>query len=128
MTRFVIDAYAWIEYFIGSEKGGKVAEIIEKDENEIFTNNVTLAEIVSKIQRSGKNYVKSFETVLAYSKVFTFDENFSKDVGLLHAKIREKIKDFGLADAFVLQTAISLSAKIVTGDEHFKGMKNVVLI
>ena len=30
MTRLVIDAYAWIEYFEGSEIGKKVKELLEK--------------------------------------------------------------------------------------------------
>ena len=30
MTKIVIDAYAWIEYFEGSERGKKVKELLEK--------------------------------------------------------------------------------------------------
>ncbi len=51
------------------------------------------------------------------------DINFSKEVGIACAKIKKKIKDFGLADAFVL-----ITAKILTGDPHFKGMNNVVYL
>ena len=38
------------------------------------------------------------------------------------------IKDFGFADAFVLATARKLNSKILTGDMHFKSVKNAVLI
>jgi predicted nucleic acid-binding protein len=38
------------------------------------------------------------------------------------------MKDFGLADAYVLATARKLKSKILTGDPHFKGMKEAVLI
>ena len=43
-------------------------------------------------------------------------------------EIRKKIKDFGLADVFVLLTARKLNAKIITGDPHFKGFKEAILI
>jgi len=35
---------------------------------------------------------------------------------------------FGLVDAFVLLTARELDAKILTGDRHFKGFKEAVLL
>ena len=38
------------------------------------------------------------------------------------------MKDFGLADAYVLATAKMLKAKVLTGDAHFKNMKNLALI
>jgi len=40
--RYVIDAYAWIEYLRGSEKGEHVKKILEMD-NEVYTCSVTLA-------------------------------------------------------------------------------------
>ena len=43
MTKFVIDAYAWIEYLEGSEEGMKVSEIIEDDLNDVFTSSATVA-------------------------------------------------------------------------------------
>lgn len=53
---------------------------------------------------------------------------FSREAGLLHALIRKKIKDFGLIDAFVLLTARKIKARVLTGDNYFKGFKEVILI
>ena len=53
---------------------------------------------------------------------------FSREVGVLHAEMRKKIRDFGLADAFVLATARKLNAKVLTGDSHFKNVKEAVMI
>ena len=36
MNVFVIDAYAWVEYFEGSSLGEKVKDIVENSENLIF--------------------------------------------------------------------------------------------
>ena len=45
--RYVIDAHAWIEYFLGSARGKEVAKILESNENETFTSIITVAEVVS---------------------------------------------------------------------------------
>jgi predicted nucleic acid-binding protein len=42
--------------------------------------------------------------------------------------MRKNSKDFGLADAYVLATARKLKAKILTGDEHFKPVKEAIMI
>ena len=38
--KFIIDSFAWIEYFKASESGEKAKKIIEKKENELFTLDV----------------------------------------------------------------------------------------
>jgi predicted nucleic acid-binding protein len=42
--------------------------------------------------------------------------------------MQRNLKDFGLADAFVLATARKLKAKVLTGDMHFEGVKEAVLL
>ena len=48
IEKHVIDAYAWIEYLIGSKAGEKVKSILEDAANETYTCAVTVAEVVSK--------------------------------------------------------------------------------
>ncbi|MEX0569157.1 MAG: PIN domain-containing protein, partial [Candidatus Njordarchaeota archaeon] len=49
----VFDSYAWIEFFLGSEKGAKVKELMEGDED-IITPTIVLAEIANKYYREGE--------------------------------------------------------------------------
>ena len=128
MNRYVIDAYAWIEYLIGSDIGAKVHEILEKETIETYTCAVTVAEVVSKIAREGKDTKVAYDVLLSNSIVINADEELSKDAGLVHAEVRKTEKDFGLADAYVLATARKLKSKVLTGDPHFKSMKEAVLI
>lgn len=52
MTRqYVVDAYAWIEYLIGSDVGARVKVVLEDENNGIYTSAVTLGEVISKIAR-----------------------------------------------------------------------------
>ena len=126
--RYVIDAHAWIEYFIGSNRGNAVRKILESDDNEIFTSILTVSEVVSKTKRENHDAEQKFVDIVNLSKIFFINIEFAREAGILHAEIRKKIKDFGMADAVVLLTARKLEAKIVTGDPHFKGFKETVLI
>ncbi|MFH0837470.1 MAG: PIN domain-containing protein [Candidatus Aenigmatarchaeota archaeon] len=125
---FVIDTYAWIEYLISSDSGESVKKIVENTSNQIYTNIVTLSEVMSKVNRENMDVKIAFDAVTKTSMIFNIDNQFAFDVGALHAEQRRKIKDIGLADIFVLLTAKRLNASIVTGDPHFKGFKNVVFI
>lgn len=128
MNNYVVDAWAWIEYLIGSDYGSKVDEILEGEGNEIYTCAVTLAEIVSKVAREGKAVEVAYSLVISNSQIIDADEELSRCAGELHAEMRRKQNDFGLADSYVLATAKKLKSKILTGDAHFKNLADVVLL
>ena len=117
MIKLVIDAYAWISYLNGDNS--KVTKIIDDEGNELYTNVFTVAEVISKVKRKDMDIKIALEAINSLSIIFYVDFNFSKEVGLLHADIKKKIRDFGLADTFVLLTARKLNAKVLTGDPHF---------
>src|SRR3972149_7060258 len=127
MNRHVIDAYAWIEYLDGTEPGGRVSELIE-NQDEIFTCAMAIAEVVSKVARKGMNVKTAYDVLLNNSQVVNADEELSLEAGLLHFEMRKTLKDFGLADAYVLATARKFKTKILTGDPHFKSVREAVLI
>ena len=128
MGNYCIDAYAWVEYLTGSEKGRKVADIVENPDNEIFTSPVTLAEVVSVAKREGRDYNAAFSIVLNLSKLFEISGEVAMETGRLHAEIKKRIRDFGLADAFVLLAAKKLNSKVVTGDPHFRGFAEALML
>jgi predicted nucleic acid-binding protein len=127
MTKYVVDAYAWIEYLDGTEAGRKVAEILENNDD-IFTCAVTLGEVVSKVARLGKDAKIAYDVLLSNSQVVVVDEELSFQAGLLHCEMRKTSRDFGLADAYVLATARRLKANILTGDPHFKPLKEAIMV
>ena len=127
MTKYVIDAYAWIEYLDGTDSGSKVSAILENSDG-IFTCAVTLGEVVSKVVRMGKDAKVAYDVLLGNSQVVIVDEELSFQAGLLHCEMRKTARDFGLADAYVLATARRLESKILTGDPHFKSLKEAIMI
>ena len=128
MTRYVIDAYAWIEYLNGSEKGKKVAVIIEDDFNDIFTSTSTIAEVISKTMRENKETKIALDQINNLSLVLNVTQEIGTEAGQIHFEAKKKNKEFGMLDAFVAATARKITAKILTGDEHFKNFKGAVFI
>lgn len=125
--KYVIDSWAWVEYLDGTENGLKVKKILT-EENEIFTLILSLAEIISRAKRKEKDIKSIEDAILVNSKIINMNVEIAKDAGLLHAEMRKTIKDFGLIDAFVLKAARELKAKIITGDKHFRNIKEAILI
>jgi predicted nucleic acid-binding protein len=127
MAKFVLDAYAWIEYLDGTDAGRKVSAALENNDD-IYTCAVTLGEVVSKVARIGKDAKVAYDVLLSNSRVVVVDEELSFQAGLLHCEMRKTAKDFGLTDAYVLATARRLKSKILTGDPHFKSLKEAIMI
>ncbi len=128
MSSFVVDSYAWIEYLDGTELGEKVKKIIENQENNIYTCAVTIAEVASKFTRKNRDARIAATAIRTLSKPVNIDADLSESAGRAHAEMRAKIKDFGLSDAYILVSARKLNAKILTGDAHFKNVKEAMLI
>ncbi|HIJ12081.1 TPA: type II toxin-antitoxin system VapC family toxin [Candidatus Woesearchaeota archaeon] len=128
MNTYVIDAYAWVEYFNGSPLGELVQEIVEDSTNIIYTNIVTVAELASSYSRNRLSFEGECKILKTLSRFHYIDENFAFEAGILHAKLRKDRKHIGLADTFVLLTARKHKAKVVTGDEDFRGLKEVIMI
>jgi predicted nucleic acid-binding protein len=126
--RYVIDAYAWVEYLIGSKAGEKVKSFLEEGNSEVYTCAVTVAEVVGKTAREGRDVETAYDILLSNSEVVNVDEEVSKEAGVLHSEMRKTKKDFGLADAYVLAIARRIDSKVLTGDFHFRGVKEAVLI
>jgi len=126
--KYIIDAYAWIEYLIGSKPGEKIKGILEDERNEIYTCAVTVAEVISKTAREERDFEVAYDILVSNSQVINIDEEISKEAGILHSEMRKTKKDFGLADAYVLALARKINSKILTGDLHFKGVKEAILI
>jgi hypothetical protein len=89
MSRYVLDSWAWIEYFEGSRKGQRVKDIIFDSRNEIFTHSVSAAEIISKAKRSGKDGDEVWTAITNNSKVVETNAEESKIVGITHFRFQK---------------------------------------
>jgi len=123
----VIDSYAWIEYFKGSGYGKKAKEYIEN--GNCATPTIVLAELSDKYKREGwKFWEEDLEFILAKTKIIDLTKEIAITAGETKKKMRKNHPNFGLADAIIFETAKSENASVLTGDEHFKGVENVIYI
>lgn len=125
--RIVADAYAWVEYLDGTRKGEKLRDLLGAGV-EVYTSAVTLAEVVSKAARTGRDHEMAHRIIVGNSTIVVADEPLSHETGILHAEMRRTVRDFGLSDAYVLATARRLDAKVLTRDPHFRDTADAVIV
>ncbi|MCH7567975.1 MAG: PIN domain-containing protein [Nanoarchaeota archaeon] len=125
--KVVFDTYAWIEYFLGSKKGLKVKEFLERGD-EIITPSIVLLEMSVKSNKEGWNFEKQLKFIKMNSKVSGFNDEFVSSFGKIYNKTKKSIKGIGIVDCIVLTTAVLADAKILTGDKHFEKIDRAVLL
>ncbi len=132
-SKYVIDAYAWIEYFRASEYGGVAKEYIESTDS--VTPSIVVSEVSRKMQKetelgneTPEGRLKRLEFINATSHVIELDFELAVVAGKNACEMNKIEKGWGLADAIVLCTARNLGGKVVTGDEHFRELKEVIFI
>lgn len=109
----------------------EIGEAVERrisGQNEIWTSAVSLMEIVSKYRRKGLPEDKAIEAIGSLSRFGILDREDAAEVGRLHAQVKARSPNFSLADAFTLQLARKLRAKVLTGDPGFKGIKEAEFV
>jgi predicted nucleic acid-binding protein len=122
MNRLVVDSWAWVEYLGGSKMGEAVEKKIS-GRVELWTSVLSLTEVVSRCRRKGIPEDKALEAIGSLSRLGIPDQRDAAEAGRLHAQVRANSPNFSLADAFVLQLARKLRAKVLTLDPDFKGIK-----
>lgn len=125
---YIIDAYAWIEYFRGSKKGKKAAKIIDSSASELLTLETTLAEIKGWALRNNISF-SELETIIRHNS--DIEHLTSEDwlrASEIRYEIRKKIRDFGFFNAVLLAVQERIKCKILTGDPHFAKLKDVVFL
>jgi len=124
---FVIDSYAWIEYFRGSDAGRNALRYIES--NAAATSVLSLAELKEKYLREG---LPSFDEDLAFMTARTalaqVDRQTATLAGQINYERKPKAKGWGMADSVILATARISSARVVTGDKHFEGLADAIML
>ena len=127
MTSYVLDAWSWVEYFRGSEKGQLVRKELDIGA-EFLTSVISMAEVVSKFKREGLDADSAWNAVTSLSKTVPVKDNDAKEAGIIHATIKKGTPNFSLGDAFVLQTARKLGCPILTGDPDFRRVKEARML
>jgi predicted nucleic acid-binding protein len=131
--KYVIDAYAWIEYFKASTYGEVAKKYIESED--AATPTIVVSEVSRKLQKeielgneTQQGRLKRLEFIRATSQIVDLDFEIAAEAGKTDVNMKKKMKGWGLADSIVLCTARKAKGKVVTGDEHFRELEEAIFI
>ena len=116
----VIDSFAWIEYFSGSEAGNEARPSIEGGNG--MTPTIVIAELAEKYRREKLAFAGDLDFITSKTRVVSLDAGIAERAGALNHERKRVVKRWGLADSIILATARQHKAKIVTGDQHFRDL------
>jgi len=119
---YVIDSFAWFEYFAGSSAGAKARPFIESGKS--ITPTIVIVELTEKYRREKMVFASDRDFILGKTRVISLDSEIAEKAGIINDERKRAVKRWGLADSIVLATAREHGAKIVTGDEHFRDLAN----
>ena len=116
-----IDSSVWLEYFFN----GSFKDIIEGNEM-LFISSLSLFEIKKKLIKSGnlpKKVSESIEFVKERSLIISIGDEiaeYAADVSNQH--------NLGAVDALIYASAIKQNAILITLDNDFRGLNNVMIL
>jgi len=113
--RYVLDAHAWIEYLRGSPPGHRVRKLV--DSGLIYTNALTLSEVVDHVARQGQDSALAARAVKTLSDIIDIDDELAIRAAKRHARMKRSLRKATLVQAYLVETAKKLGAEIVTGDK-----------
>ena len=132
-VKIVIDSYAWIEHFLGTEKGRKTDSILKKADA-VYTPDTVLAEVARKFVREGIDVDTVDEwlsEIVGASTIICLDAKLAIDAAQCYLVLEanaeiSKLNRPSLFDAILLAVSKSLDSKVLTGDQHFKNLQETL--
>ena len=121
----LIDSYGWIEYLAGGKLASKYGEYVEEaSEENTITPTVVVYEVYKKVRKEkGEEMALEIYGQLARTKIVQLSEELAISAAEMSLKLR-----LGMADSIIYATARSEKARLITSDEHFKGLECVEFI
>lgn len=120
----VVDTYAWIEFFRGTSAGKKLIDFFDK---ELITPSIAIAELSFKYEKEKIDFTNRLNFIKTKSKICFLDERLASVAGKIRYE-RKHINGWGVVDSIILSTARFFKAKIITGDEHFRDLKESIMV
>jgi predicted nucleic acid-binding protein len=131
--KYVIDASTWIEYFKASRYGEVAKKYIESED--ATTPTIVVSEVSRKLQKeielgneTQQGRLNRLEFISATNQIVDLDFEIAVEAGKTDLDIKRKVKGWSLADSIVLCTAKNAKGKVITGDEHFRELDDVIFI
>ena len=128
MSKIILDTSAWIEYFIGSEKGKKIREKIKDSEETLFISGMIAQELCVKFMKEGKQASEVIAMVSMLSKLIPFNYSLAEEGAEIYLVQRKNKSKCSIIDAHIVAAARLMGGKVITCDHDFSGLSEVIII
>ncbi len=119
----LLDSWAWLEFFKGSENGKMVKDYVGR--GEAYTTAANVYAVYHRL-REDEGRDKT-QRALYFIKNRCTIIDIDWEVAIKAAEIRSN-KGLRAIDAFTLAAARIKNARVLTGDVHFKSIKDVIFL
>ena len=121
---YIIDTWTWVEYYSG--RISAVQDYIENDKFDLFTSVLTLTEMIKFLYQTESVHIS--QSVVHEIGIRSLVVPVSRDIAVLAGGYKREGFRGGIADTIILATARIGNHTVVTGDLHFAGLPDVVII
>jgi predicted nucleic acid-binding protein len=125
---YIIDTFAWVEYFRGTPKGEILKKTFWEKNSRHITMECCIAELIGYCLRNSKDFRRVIEVVKTNSILLPVTQPLWIGAAKTRFHLRKRIPNFGLVDAILAAKQQELKCRIISGDPHFKTVKNVLYI
>jgi predicted nucleic acid-binding protein len=129
VTGILIDTYTWIEIFRNSPWGRQALEFIEKN-SPLAVSVLTLYELQYRFNDLyGEEKTGSFiTTILTHAELIPVDMQIAIAAGTIRTGQKKKGNGMGAVDCLILATARIHNLNVLTGDRHFDGLEETIIL
>lgn len=120
----LIDSWAWIEFFQGSNAGAAVMGYLD-DDQDLIISAVNLAEVYRWILHFYDERIAEEKKAAMKERCLLIDVD--EEIAVEAARIKHKLK-WGLGNSIVYATARREAASVLTGDGDFQGQNDVIFL
>jgi predicted nucleic acid-binding protein len=124
---YLLDSWAWFEYFQGSARGKRIAAVIEGP-HRIATTIVVIAELADKFGREHIDFHQFLKFIKLRATLIPLTEELVLKAPEIKLELRKRHPDASLVDAINLAAARINKAKLLTGDSDFSGIPDAELV
>jgi predicted nucleic acid-binding protein len=125
----LVDTYTWIEILKNSVWGNHALAIIEHS-SPVYISVLTLYELRYRLEDEYGHEIASarIKTILAYTKTIPVDEQIASLARLIKLEQKRKKSKMGAVDCMILATARIHNLNVLTGDRHFDGLDETIVL
>ena len=125
----LVDTWAWIEMMMGSKQGDRVRTVILNNPD-LFISILTIYELRYRIEqlKDSESAISIINQITEHVEVIPVDNQIAMlggtiKLGQCHGKTK-----MGAVDCMILATARLHGLKILTGNKHFNGLEETIIL